>query len=63
MGLFWDLIQHAQIDEQASRTGSLEARVTALEQELGQTRQLLAEALRRLESKFGEDLDNDGRVG
>ena len=63
MGLFWDLIQSSQINEQTSRTGSLEARVAALEQELGQTRQLLTEALRRLEAKFGEDLDNDGQVG
>lgn len=63
MGFLWDLIQHSQIDEQASRTGSLEARVAALEQELSQTRKLLAEALRRIETKFGEDLDNDGRVG
>lgn len=63
MGLFWDLIQHSQINEQASRTGSLEDRVAALEQELGKTRQLLTEALKRIESKFGEDLNNDGRVG
>lgn len=63
MGLFWDLIQQSQLEEQKTRAGSLEARVVALEAELAQTRQILSEALRRLESKFGEDLNQDGRVG
>lgn len=63
MGLFWDLMQQSQLHEHETRAGSLEARVAALEAELAQTRQILSEALRRLESKFGEDLDRDGRVG
>ena len=45
MGFLWDLIQHSQIREQGERTGTLESRVEALEGELRQTRQLLAEAL------------------
>lgn len=63
MGLFWDLIQDTQLDKQALRAGNLESRVAALEHELAQVRQVLSEALKRLESKFGEDLDRDGRIG
>ena len=63
MGFLWDLVQHSQIEEQAKRAGSLEARVAQLEAELQQVRQTLHEALRRLEEHFGEDLDGDHRVG
>lgn len=63
MGFLWDLIQHSQIQEQGQRTGSLESRVERLEGELQQTKQLLAEALRRLEARLGDDLDGDGKVG
>jgi len=63
MGFLWDLVQHSQIREQGERTGSLEERVAALERELRDTRELLAEALKRLESRFDDDLDGDGKVG
>lgn len=63
MGFLWDMIQHSQIQEQGNRTGSLEARVERLEGELSQTRQLLAEMLKRLEARLGEDFDRDGKVG
>ena len=63
MGLLWDLIQHSQIREQSERTGSIESRVTRLEDELLETRKLLAEALKRLEARLGEDIDRDGKVG
>jgi hypothetical protein len=63
MGFVWDLIQHSQIEEQSKRSGSLEVRVAQLENELQQVRQTLHEALRRLEQRFGEDLDGDQRVG
>jgi hypothetical protein len=63
MGLFWDLLQQSQLNEQQTRAGSLEARVAALEAELANTRQILSEALRRLESRFGEDLNSDGQIG
>ena len=63
MGFLWDLIQHSQIEEQSKRSGTLEARVAQLEGELAQVRQTLNEALRRLEHRFGEDLDGDNRVG
>ena len=45
------------------RNTSLEQRVAQLETELQQTRQTLHEALRRLEARFGEDLNGDNRVG
>ena len=63
MGFLWDLVQHSQIQEQGERTGSLEARVKALESELDRTRQLLAEALSRIEARLDEDLNRDGRIG
>lgn len=63
MGFLWDLIQHSQIQEQGQRTGTLESRVARLEAELSQTRLLLSEALKRLESRLGGDLDGDGKVG
>lgn len=63
MGLFWDLIQHNQISEQADRASSLEARVARLEKQLGQTRNLLQLLLERLEENLGEDIDKDGKVG
>lgn len=63
MGFLWDLVQHSQIEEQSKRAGTLEARVAQLESELQQVRQTLHEALRRLEQRFGEDLDGDKRIG
>ena len=63
MGFLWDLVQHSQIQEQGERTGSLESRVKRLESELSDTRQLLSEALKRLEARLGDDLDGDGKVG
>jgi hypothetical protein len=63
MGLFWDLYQQGQISEQVERTGSLESRVQALERELRRTRELLQEALLRLERHVGQDLNDDGKIG
>jgi predicted RNase H-like nuclease (RuvC/YqgF family) len=63
MGLFWDLIQHNQIQDQRRHAETLEERVRQLEAELHQTKQLLQRLLERLETHFGEDLDKDGRVG
>ena len=63
MGLFWDLIQHSQIQDQRHRAETLEERVRQLEEELQLTKQLLRTLLERLETHFGEDLDKDGRVG
>ena len=63
MGFLWDLMQQSQLKEHESRAGTLEGRVAALEADLAETRRILSETLRRLESKLGEDLDRDGRVG
>ena len=63
MGLFWDLMQQSQISDQRSRTGSLENRIAELETELFRTRRLLNQLIVKLEERFGEDIDGDGRVG
>ncbi len=63
MGLFWDLIQQSQISEQRDRASSLESRVSSLESDLRETRQLLHRLLERLERRFGEDIDQDGKIG
>jgi hypothetical protein len=63
MGLIWDLIQHSQISETQDRASSLEQRVVQLENELQRTNEGFIRLLRALETRFGEDLDSDGRVG
>ena len=63
MGFLWDLVQQSQIEKQSERAGTLEARVAQLESELHQVRQTLHEALRRMEQRFGEDLDGDQHIG
>lgn len=40
MGLFWDLFQQSQLQEQGSRAGNLEARQARLEADLAQSRQM-----------------------
>ena len=63
MGLFWDLIQHNQIRDQASRSSSLEQRVNMLENQVIQMRKTLQTTLERLEKHVGADLNDDGHVG
>ncbi len=63
MGLIWDLIQQGQISDASSRADSIEQRVARLEAEVRQTNQTLIRLLQALESRFGEDLDGDGRIG
>ena len=63
MGLIWDIIQHGQIRDATDRTASVEHRVSMLEQQLRQTNQALMQLLKQLEKRFGEDLDQDGRIG
>ncbi len=63
MGLFWDLIQQSQISDQRDRANSIESRVSSLETQLRDTQQLLHRLLERLERKFGEDIDQDGKIG
>ncbi|WP_296315117.1 hypothetical protein [Winogradskyella sp. UBA3174] len=63
MGLFWDLIQQSELDEQKGKADSLEERVAALETELSSTKTLLLKTLRVLEERSGQDIDNDGEIG
>lgn len=63
MGLFWDLIQQSQIQNQSNRSASLEERVYYLERELDHTRMLLNRTLKVLEEYTGQDIDGDGKAG
>ncbi len=63
MGLFWDLYQQSQISQQGERAAGLEARVTALENQLRESQHLLREVIARLERHVGQDLNADGRIG
>jgi chaperonin cofactor prefoldin len=63
MGLIWDLIQHGQISQAQGKADSLERRVELLERQLQRTNETLVGLLRALETRFGDDLDGDGRIG
>jgi len=63
MGFIWDLIQHGQIHSANERASSLEQRVADLEADLQLTNETLMRLLRKLEQRFGEDLDGDQRIG
>lgn len=63
MGLFWDLIQQSELDEQKGKADSLEERVAKLETELSNTKALLLKTLRILEERSGQDINDDGEIG
>lgn len=63
MGFVWDLIQQSQLADRRAETETLEARVSGLEQDVRELREIMGRLLRRLEERFGEDVDGDGRVG
>ena len=63
MGLFWDLIQQNELEEQKGKADSLEERVVALETELSSTKALLLKTLHILEKSSGQDIDDDGIIG
>ncbi len=63
MGLFWDLVQQSQIQDQKEHAESLEDRVTDLEHELHETKVLLVKTLKALERAIGQDIDGDGVAG
>lgn len=63
MGLIWDLLQESKINKQQERTGTLEERVTRLENELRETRELLYKLMTVLEKTVGRDIDGDGKIG
>jgi hypothetical protein len=63
MGLFWDLIQQNQISEQQQLASSIEERVSLLENEVREMRQMMQTLLERLEQALNEDIDDDGPIG
>lgn len=63
MGLFWDLIQQSELDEQKGKADSLDERVTQLESELEKTKALLLKTLKLLETHSGTDINDDGQIG
>jgi hypothetical protein len=63
MGLFWDLIQQSEIEEQKGKADSLEERVNLLEEELNKTKELLLKTLKVLEERSGNDINEDGKIG
>jgi len=63
MGLFWDLVQQSQIEDQKKDAESLEERVNNLESELERTQNLLIKTLKVLEESTNTDIDGDGQVG
>ena len=63
MGLFWDLVQQSQIQDQKDRSSNLEQRIADLEYELDITKRLLIKTLKTLETVVGRDIDGDGKLG
>ena len=63
MGIFWDLIQQSEIQEQSKKAKNLEERVLVLEKELSQTKTVLKKTLMALESYLEKDIDGDGKTG
>jgi hypothetical protein len=63
MGIFWDLIQQSEIQEQSKKAKSLEEKVSILEKELNATKILLKKTLVTLENHLGKDIDGDGKLG
>ena len=61
--MLWDLIQQFQISNRKDEVESVEQRVAQLENDLWATQQLLDKLMRRLEDRFGEDIDGDGKIG
>ncbi len=63
VGLFWNLIQQSQINNQHHKSQSLEQRIDILEDELRNTQQLLLKTLQVLEEYTNQDINEDGIIG
>ena len=63
MGIFWDLIQQDELEEQKKNASTLEEKVEQLEEELIKTKALLKKTLVALEKHISEDIDGDGKMG
>lgn len=57
MGIFRDLMQEEEMEEQRNRANTLEERVELLEEQLGKTRTLLRKTLKALENHIQKDGD------
>ncbi|WP_340105522.1 hypothetical protein [Rhodohalobacter sp. 8-1] len=60
MGIFWELMQENELDEQKSRADTLEERVDQLETDLDKTRKLLRKTLEAPEHHIQKYIDGDG---
>jgi phosphopantetheine adenylyltransferase len=60
MGLLWEMAQQGQ---QRRTAASLDQRVDELEERLEAQTRLLSTLVQKLEQRFGEDLDEDQRIG
>jgi hypothetical protein len=63
MGLVWNVVQQRQIADERQKTMSIEEKVKHLEDQLGKVQQDLVQLIQILETKMGEDLDHDGKIG
>ena len=63
MGIFWDLIQQNEIQEQSKKAKNLEERISQLEKELQDTKLVLKKTLIALENYLEKDIDGDGKLG
>lgn len=63
MGMLWEMAQQGQQRRTAAAASSLDQRVSEIEDRLQAQTELLSMLVRRLEQRFGEDLDEDQRVG
>jgi len=63
MGLFWDLMQQNEIQEQGEKAKNLEEKVAFLEKKLEKTNEIRQKTLAALENYLGKDIDGDGKKG
>ncbi len=63
MGIFWDLMQQNEIQEQGKKADNLEERISVLESELKETKIVLKKTLIALENYLEKDIDGDGKLG
>ena len=63
MGIFWDLMQQDELEEQKEKAKTIEDRVAELEGDLASTRELLKKTLAALEIHLSKDIDGDGKLG
>ena len=63
MGIFWDLIQLDELEEQQKQADSIEEKAALLEEDLIKTKALLKKTLVALEKHISKDIDGDGKMG